>query len=111
MMTAEHGSAVIIVQHSDRLARGDGKVARHLVEYALWAGRAGVRIASVQDAEMFPAEGELGLLLSTIGGMRNYQDSKRKSESIKSGKRREADRGRWPGGPVPDGLLAEPYIE
>src|SRR4051794_38841606 len=26
-----------VVQHSDRLARGDGKRAKHLVEYALWA--------------------------------------------------------------------------
>ena len=110
-LVIEHGSCALIVQHSDRLARGDGKAARHLVEYALWAGKVGVRIASVQDPEMFPVEGELGLLLSTIGGMRNHQDSKRKSESVKSGKRREANRGRWPGGPTPDGLLAEQYIE
>src|SRR4051794_10617594 len=27
----------LIVQHSDRLARGDGKRAAHLVEHALWA--------------------------------------------------------------------------
>ena len=65
----------------------------------------------MQDPGTFPAEDDLAVLLASIGGMRNYQDSKRKSESIKSGKKREADRGRWPGGPVPDGLLAEPYIE
>src|SRR4051794_11170081 len=34
---AEHGCCALIVQHSDRLARGDGRQARHLVEYALWA--------------------------------------------------------------------------
>jgi DNA invertase Pin-like site-specific DNA recombinase len=31
------GEVALIVQHSDRLARGNGKDARHLVEYALWA--------------------------------------------------------------------------
>ena len=46
-----------------------------------------------------------------VGGMRNHQDSKRKSEAVKSGKRREADRGYWPGGPAPDGLLKQPYME
>src|SRR4051794_40090633 len=36
-LASEHDGAALIVQHSDRLARGDGKQAKHLVEYALWA--------------------------------------------------------------------------
>src|SRR5436190_367547 len=44
-----HDDLVLIVQHSDRLARGDGKAAMHLVEYALWALKEDVRIRSVQD--------------------------------------------------------------
>ena len=41
--------AVILVQHSDRLARGDALQAQHLVEVVLWAVKAGVTIRSVQD--------------------------------------------------------------
>src|SRR5207248_2869553 len=48
-LAAEHGSCALIVQHSDRLARGDGIVAQHLVELLLWARKAGVRIRSCQD--------------------------------------------------------------
>src|SRR4051812_38013034 len=33
---AAHGGCYLIVQHSDRLARGDGKQAAHVVEHALW---------------------------------------------------------------------------
>lgn len=82
----------LIVQHSDRLARGDGKSAKHLVEYALWALKAGVKIRSVQDPEMFP-EGDMSLLLSTIGGMRNYEDSKRKAAATRDGMARSRERG------------------
>src|SRR3954451_17425020 len=44
---AEREGCALIVQHSDRLARGDARRARHLVEYALWAIKAGVTIHSV----------------------------------------------------------------
>src|SRR5450755_1171652 len=46
---AEHGSCALICQHSDRLARGDAKQARHLVEVVLWGLKAGVELLSVQD--------------------------------------------------------------
>ena len=101
-LAVEHGTCALIVQHSDRLARGDGKTARHLVEVALWALKHDVRLVSVQDPEMLP-EGELALLLSTIGGMRNHQDSKRKSLSVKDGMRRRAARGVPTGGAPPFG--------
>src|SRR4051812_39433506 len=35
----EKGSCALVVQHTDRLARGDGVTADHLVELALWARR------------------------------------------------------------------------
>jgi DNA invertase Pin-like site-specific DNA recombinase len=91
-LVAEYGNAALVVQHSDRLARGDAKSAKHLVEYVLWSIKAGVRIKSVQDGDMFP-EGEYGLLMSAVGGMRNNEDSKRKSQSVKDGLRRSAERG------------------
>src|ERR1044072_7909755 len=40
---AERIGATLIAQHSDRLARGDAKQARHLVEIALWAIKADVQ--------------------------------------------------------------------
>jgi hypothetical protein len=41
------------VQHSDRLARGDGRSARHLVEIALWALKVGVTLRCVEDLDTF----------------------------------------------------------
>jgi DNA invertase Pin-like site-specific DNA recombinase len=102
-LVAEHGSCALLVQHSDRLARGDAVKAAHLIEYALWAAKAGVQIFSVQDPEAFTA-GDFGMVMTAIAGTRANIDSKRKSDAVKSGKRREAERGRWSGGPVPDGL-------
>jgi DNA invertase Pin-like site-specific DNA recombinase len=109
---AEHGSCALIVQHSDRLARGDAKQAKHLVEYALWALKVGVTIHSVQDPEMF-SDGDYGLLMSTIGGMRNNQDSKRKGLAVEAGQRRAAEkRGKLSGGRYrPFGYQRIPYLD
>jgi site-specific DNA recombinase len=101
-LAKERGACALIVQHSDRLARGNAREAKHLVEYALWAIKAGVTIRSVQDPEMFP-EGEMALLLASVGGMRNYQDSKRKAAAVKGGMRRRAERGKLCGGMRPYG--------
>src|SRR5688572_7782944 len=46
---AEHGAAELWVQHSDRLARGDGLTADHLAEVFFALRRQGVRLRSVQD--------------------------------------------------------------
>jgi DNA invertase Pin-like site-specific DNA recombinase len=92
----------LIVQHSDRLARGDAKQARHLIEIVLWAIKNDVALLSVQDPEMLSG-GEMGLLMGVIGGMRNHQDSKRKSAAVKSGMRRAAERGQFIGGRRPYG--------
>lgn len=52
-LASEHGEAELWVQHSDRLARGDGRMARHLVEIALWALKANVAVRSVEDPDTF----------------------------------------------------------
>jgi DNA invertase Pin-like site-specific DNA recombinase/cell division protein FtsB len=104
------GSAVLIVQHSDRLARGDAKQARHLIEIVLWAIKAGVQLLSDQDPEML-AEGDMQLLMGTIGGMRNNQDSKRKSLSVKAGMKRRAGRGQHNGGPRPYGYRWDATVD
>lgn len=102
-LAGEHGTCALIVQHSDRLARGDAKQARHLIEVVLWALKANVQLLSVQDREML-AGGDLALLLGAIGGMRNHQDSKRKGAAVKGGIRRRAvERGQYVGGRRPYG--------
>ena len=63
-LAAEDGGAVLVVQHSDRLARGDGKQARHLVEFTLWGLKTGVTILSVQDPGHVPG----GRLRASDGG-------------------------------------------
>src|SRR4051812_11446613 len=50
-IASEEGECALVAQHSDRLARGDGRVAKHLVEYALWAIKHSVTIQPVQDPE------------------------------------------------------------
>jgi site-specific DNA recombinase len=102
-LSAEHGSSALIVQHSDRLARGDVKQARHLIELVVWAIKSDVQLLSVQDPEML-AGGEMGLLMGVIGGMRNHQDSKRKGLAVKGGIRRRAvERRQFIGGRRPFG--------
>ncbi len=90
-----------MVQHTDRLARGDGIVAEHLVGLLLWARRVGVCIRSVED----DSTGE-NLLMAVVMGERNYEDSKRKAAATAAGRRRAAERGEWCGA-VPDGYAIE----
>jgi site-specific DNA recombinase len=97
----ERLQGVLVVQHSDRLARGDGDRSQHLVEYVLWARKAGVRLASVQDPQTFDG---MGLVYAALMGDRNHEDSARKSAATKDGKRRAFERGDFPGGPTPDGF-------
>lgn len=93
-----HGGAEIWVQHSDRLARGDGLTADHLAEVFFAMRRGKVRLRSVQD------DGNLeDAIRAVLIGERNTEDSRRKSEAVKSGKRRAFERGEVGGGPVPDG--------
>jgi site-specific DNA recombinase len=100
-LATEHGKAVLVVQHSDRLSRGDGVSAAHLVEYVLWAMNTGVVIRSVQDDRSCES-----VLDAALMGLRNHEDSKRKSAATSAGRRRAAERGEWCG-PVPDGYMWE----
>jgi len=89
---------VLVVQHSDRLARGDGLKARHLGELYFWALKAGVELRSVQDDATFTNP-----LLAFAMGERNAEDSRRKSLAVAAGMKRVAAAGRPSGGPRPYG--------
>ncbi len=92
-----HGASELWAQHSDRLARGDGRSARHAVEIALWALKHDVRVRTVQDPDTFR-----DLLYAVVTGQRNNEDSRRKGRSSKAGRRRAAARGDFIGW-KPDG--------
>lgn len=94
--------SVLVVQHSDRLARGDGRSARHLGELYFWALKAGVQLRSVQDDSTFTNP-----LLTFAMGERNAEDSRRKSLAVKAGMRRRKEAGMPNGGPRPYGYRYE----
>jgi DNA invertase Pin-like site-specific DNA recombinase len=94
------GAAELWVQHSDRLARGDGLAADHLAEVFFEMRRAGVVLRSVQDDSTFTNP----MLVAAIGE-RNREDSARKSAATRSGKRRRWESGKAVGGPVHDGYM------
>jgi DNA invertase Pin-like site-specific DNA recombinase len=91
-LAAEHGSAELWAQHSDRLARGDGRSARHAVEVALWALKRGISVRTVQDPGTFQ-----DLLYAVVTGQRNHEDSRRKGLAMAAGRRRAAARGDYIG--------------
>ncbi len=99
---AERTRATLIAQHSDRLARGDAKQARHLVEIALWAIKADVRVHCLQDPNTFE-----NLVMAAVMGDRNMEDSRRKSLAVKAGMARRRKRGLPLGGPVSFGYRYE----
>ena len=99
---------VLCVQHSDRLARGDGRQARHLVEIMLWAIKADVTIRSVQD-DLF-ADERVGLLMGALMGQRNTEDSARKSAATKAGLKRREQEGK-PVGPIPLGYVPRTKLD
>jgi hypothetical protein len=85
--------------HSDRLARGDGRAARHAVEIALWALKQGVAVTTVQDPETFR-----DLLYAVVTGQRNNEDSRRKGLASAACRRRAVERGEYTGA-KPDGYM------
>ena len=97
-LAAEHGQAALVVQHSDRLARGDGRSAAHLAQLFWWAFENGVRLRSVQDDSSLNDP-----LLATVMGMRNNEDSRRKSLATAAGLGRRAKAGHFHGGRPPFG--------
>ena len=94
----EHAARIapswLVVQHTDRLARGDGKQARHLIELYLWAMKSAVTLRSVQDDGTCE-----NLIMAAVMGERNAEDSRRKSLAVQAGKARRAQRGQSHGGP------------
>lgn len=89
---AERIGAALIVQHSDRLARGDARQARHLIEIYLWSLKAGVELRSVQDDSTFE-----NLVMAAVMGERNTEDSRRKSEAVRAGLDRRRKQGKYVG--------------
>lgn len=89
----ERIGGTLVAQHSDRLARGDGMQARHLVEIALWARRSGVRIHCLEDPSTFES-----LVLAAMMGERNMEDSRRKGAAVAAGIARRRATGRAVGG-------------
>src|SRR5436190_11427179 len=94
---ARDGTVELWAQHSDRLARGDGRSARHAVEVALWALKDDVRVRTIQDPETFR-----DLLYAVVTGQRNHEDSRRKGLASAAGRRRAVERGDYTGA-KPDG--------
>jgi DNA invertase Pin-like site-specific DNA recombinase len=89
---AAEAGASLICQHSDRLARGDGKQARHLAELFFEASRAGVTLRSVQDDSTFESP-----ILAVVMGERNSEDSRRKGQAVKAGLARRRSLGKYIG--------------
>ena len=89
---AAEAGANLICQHSDRLARGDGKQARHLAELFFETSRAGVRLRSVQDDSTFDSP-----ILAVVMGERNSEDSRRKGEAVRAGLARRRALGKYIG--------------
>lgn len=89
---AERIGGTLIVQHSDRLARGDARKARHLIEIYLWAIKGGVSLRSVQDDSTFE-----NLIMAAVMGERNTEDSRRKSEAVRAGLARRRAKGKYIG--------------
>lgn len=103
----EHGSCTLIVQHSDRLARGDGKRAKHLLHYMLWAVEHDVALVSVQDPQALTS-----FVMGAVAGDQNEAASSRKSASVRDGhERRARDHGLHPGGPRPYAYEYQRYMD
>jgi hypothetical protein len=98
-LSKDGGVAELWALHSDRLARGDGRDARHAVEIALWALKQGVAVRTVQDPETFR-----DLLYAVVTGQRNNEDSRRKGLASAAGRRRAVERGEYTGA-KPDGYI------
>ena len=94
---AGDGGAELWAQHSDRLARGDGRSARHAVEVGLWALKNDVKVRTIQDPDTFR-----DLLYAVVTGQRNHEDSRRKGLASVAGRKRAVERGDYTGA-KPDG--------
>ncbi len=103
----------LIVQRSDRLARGDAVKAQHLSEVVLWAIKHDVTLISVLDPAAFPdgADPNMKLILGGIAGMSGNQESAKRGESVKKGIARTVERGEWRGSAAPEGFVIRKALE
>lgn len=90
-LVAAGEEAALVCFATDRLARGDGRQAAHLLDYVLEATREGYRVESVTE----DIGGEMGLVLAALYGQRNAHDSKVKGEHVKRAMRDGAAEGRF----------------
>ena len=68
--------------------------------------------AAVQDPATFDLDSPYGLVMTTIGGVRNHEDSKRKGNAVRAGKRRRVvERGQYIGSRRPFGYRNEASME
>jgi hypothetical protein len=104
-LAVQYGVAELWAQHSDRIARGDGKAAQHTVEVALWALKHDIRVRTLQDPDTFR-----DLLYAVVTGQRNNEDSRRKGAATQGGMRRAAERGEFIGH-LPDGYLLHTWLD
>ena len=94
----ERGEAVLVAQHSDRLARGAGDkpgAADSLVEVWHAMARLSVRLRSVQNDVMLSDP-----LLVAASSKLAHEESLRKSSAVKSGMKRRREAGKHHGGPA-----------
>ena len=106
----------LIVQRSDRLARGDAVKAQHLSEVVLRAIKHDVTLISVLDPAAFPhgagADPNMKLILGGIAGMSGNQESEKRGQSVKKGlRRRVVERRQYIGGRRPFGYRYEAWID
>lgn len=104
---AEHGRCALVAQDADRFARGAGDAqdaADHLGEVYFAMKRQSVELWTVRSGKLDP-------LRAALEGERSHDESARKTQSVKAGKRRQAERGEHLGGPIPDGYRRESYVD
>lgn len=89
---AERVGGSVIVQHSDRLARGDGVKARHLVQLVLEAMARGINLRSVEDDSSLE-----NVVMAAVMGERNTEDSRRKGAAVRKGMKRRRENGEYIG--------------
>lgn len=92
----------LIVQHTSRLARGNVRESRHLIEIAIWAIKHDVEIKSKEN----PLPQDNLLLLAAVAGDQDHAYSKRLGTSVSGGLTRSFQRGNWPGRPS-DGYVVK----
>ncbi|HSS03845.1 MAG TPA: recombinase family protein [Solirubrobacterales bacterium] len=85
---AKEKGATIGVQSPDRLARGNVKDARHLVEIAIEALTEGFALASVEEPETFTS-----LSAAAAAGDQSHLYVKKLASKVKKGHRRSRERG------------------